>query len=223
MTPLPKTARIAAGVPDSGTPAALLFDLGRTLLRLEPAVFEAAFARLGAQAAALAAFLEGGTCAAWNRGGLDGADFAAGLRRELGLAAGDGELREAWCALVGPPLPGMAALAGEALRAGLPVALFSNTDPWHWARARESLPLLDEFAGRALSFELGALKPDDAAFAAMEAALGRPAGGYLFVDDREENLAAARRRGHEALRHEPDRPGPEPALAARVRQLLEDR
>ena len=50
-----------------------------------------------------------------------------------------------------------------------------------------------------LSCEIGACKPSDAAFAAVEAALGMAAQQILFIDDTLANVEAARARGWDAI------------------------
>ena len=49
------------------------------------------------------------------------------------------------------------------------------------------------------SAEIGAAKPTDAAFAAAEARLGFGGESVLFIDDTPANVAAARRRGWDAI------------------------
>lgn len=213
--------RPAAGVPDTGSPAALVFDLGQTLVGLDEAGFAKAFGALGASDRRLDRFRGSRADVDWNLGRLTPREFAGRLRDELNLTADDGALETAWATLIGAPLPGMVRLAERALGGGLRVALLSNTDPWHWKRALERLPLLERFSGRGLSFELGRAKPDPDAFAAAEAALELDPARTIFVDDREENLQAARARGLETWLHEAGRPDPAPALEARIQQLLE--
>ena len=58
--------------------------------------------------------------------------------------------------------------------------------------------MLDLFDAVHVSAHLRAVKPDPAIYAAVEAATGLPPGAHLFVDDRPENVAAARARGRRA-------------------------
>jgi HAD superfamily hydrolase (TIGR01509 family) len=217
-----RRARRASGAAARAAPDALLFDLGEVLVALDRPGYAAAFAALGAERQAALDFLDSPVAAAWNQGSCQPADFAAALRRTLGLACRQKDLRAAWESLIGAARPGMLALAEEARRGGLRVALLSNTDPWHWARARQRCPQLGAFDGLGLSFELGALKPQPACFAAAEAALGLDPARTLFVDDRRDNLATAQGRGYEVWHHAPGRPEPEDALRRRVLQLLEE-
>lgn len=212
----------AAGL--QGEPAVLLLDLGGVLVRLEHGRFRAHWARLGVPAERLERFLAGAVNRDWNLGRIPPEEFPRLLRRELPVVGWPAErLREAWTSLIGDPLAEMATLAADAAAAGLRVGLLSNTDPWHWETAFRRLAFRD-FEPLGLSFELAALKPDEAAFrhwrAAGDPERGRPDPGLtLLVDDRRENLAAAAALGFQTWLH-PE--GLDDASALRTRLGLED-
>jgi putative hydrolase of the HAD superfamily len=85
-----------------------------------------------------------------------------------------------------------------ALSAHNRVAVFSNTNAAHWARVAEMAgAALDRFE-LYLSHEIGAVKPDLAAFALVAARAGVDPARCLFVDDMAENVEAARRAGFQA-------------------------
>jgi HAD superfamily hydrolase (TIGR01509 family) len=125
-----------------------------------------------------------------------GACFAA-LGATVGAAPA--RLEAAWRGVVSPAA-GAAALL-DAVDA--PLVVWSNTDPVHMTALRNALPAL---ARRAvvcgLSYELGALKPDGAFFAAALRAGSLVAGRVVFLDDRADNVAAARAAGVRAARVE---------------------
>ncbi|WP_405942705.1 HAD family hydrolase [Streptomyces sp. NBC_00207] len=62
--------------------------------------------------------------------------------------------------------------------------LYEATQPW-----------LERFAVRGLSCRIGSAKPEPAAYEWCIRELGLPPGEILFVDDRPENVHAARRLG----------------------------
>jgi HAD superfamily hydrolase (TIGR01509 family) len=76
---------------------------------------------------------------------------------------------------------------------------FSNYPVW-LERARAVLGLDRHFAGYAASYQIGARKPDRAAFLALAARTGVALERSLLVDDREPNLAAASALGMPAFR-----------------------
>jgi putative hydrolase of the HAD superfamily len=80
---------------------------------------------------------------------------------------------------------------------GFRLALLSNA-PIEVARGIERLPWLAPFEPRFFSCDLGAIKPDPAIYLSVIRALGGNASALVFVDDREDNVAAATRLGIQA-------------------------
>jgi putative hydrolase of the HAD superfamily len=132
-------------------------------------------------------------------GGCSETEFAAGVvadwQLELSASAFLGAFRD-WPA---GPLPGAAELVAQT-RASVPVGCFSNTNALHWHGHIAAWPLMSLFDHRFLSFELGLLKPDIAAFAQVAELLGVPAGRVLFLDDNVVNVAGAAAAGFQAIR-----------------------
>lgn len=172
----------------------IVFDLGRTLLDFD-------FARLNPS---LNAYREQA--------------HTLGLLHESGQLAPD-EFRRRICALPGagaPPLPASAAefeawwcsvfsappLVDEAwlqeLRRRYRLGLLSNTGPIHFPYLRRLYPFLSGFDFQVLSYEVGAVKPEPAIYAAVERQAAGPPGGILYFDDIPEYVAAARARGWQA-------------------------
>jgi len=118
------------------------------------------------------------------------------LQDELGYAAGWDQFLEDWSChleLDRRMLELMTALAAENR-----VLVLSNTNAAHWARVEELCgAALDGFE-LFLSHEIGAVKPDLAAFARVAERAGVEPGRCLFIDDMAENVEAARRAGFEA-------------------------
>jgi len=185
----------------------LLLDLGGVLVRLELASFWSAWAQLGADRRSMERFLAGPRNRDWNLGRIPAEDFPRLLRKDLGLPGWPAlRLREAWNRMIGEADQAMGALASRASAAGLRVGLLSNTDPWHWDVARRRLPF-HAFDPLGLSFDLAALKPDEAVYRQLLAAgspeLPRPQGrDILFVDDRRENVDAAAALGWRVWHHD---------------------
>ncbi len=95
-----------------------------------------------------------------------------------------------------PMLP----LAAQLCQAGYPMGILSNTCPTHWEYCFSHYRIVAEgFAVHALSFRIGALKPEAAIFhAAAELAGVRPE-EIFFVDDIAEHVAGARAVGFDAV------------------------
>ncbi|MFH7597181.1 HAD family phosphatase [Streptomyces racemochromogenes] len=93
----------------------------------------------------------------------------------------------------------MVALVAGLAAAGRTVALLSNIPEELAVHYERHHPWLAHFRVRSLSCRTGHAKPDPAAYEGCLRELGADAASVLFVDDREENVRAARAlgmRGH---------------------------
>ncbi|WKD31355.1 HAD family hydrolase [Streptomyces xanthophaeus] len=89
----------------------------------------------------------------------------------------------------------MVDLLGLLADQGVTLGLLSNIPEDLAARYEATQPWLERFAVRGLSCRIGSAKPEPAAYAWCVRELGLPPGKILFVDDRAENVDAARRLG----------------------------
>jgi glucose-1-phosphatase len=132
-------------------------------------------------------------------GGCSETEFAAGVVADWQLGLSPAAFLEAFRNWPAGPLPGAAELVAQT-RAGVATGCFSNTNALHWHDHIATWPLSHLFDHRFLSFELGLLKPDTAAFAHVARLLGVPAGRVLFIDDNAVNVAGAAAAGFQAAR-----------------------
>jgi len=96
-------------------------------------------------------------------------------------------------------LPGMEELLRELAARGQRIHALSNYPSWyHEIEAR--LRLSRYLAWSFVSCDTGVRKPDRRAFSGAAERLGLEPGACLFIDDREENCAAARAIGMPAVR-----------------------
>jgi glucose-1-phosphatase len=95
-----------------------------------------------------------------------------------------------------PMLP----LAAQLGQAGYPMGILSNTCATHWdyCVGRYSI-LVEGFAVHAVSFRIGAMKPQAAMFGAAAELAGVQPGEIFFVDDLAEHVAGARAAGFDAV------------------------
>ena len=76
--------------------------------------------------------------------------------------------------------------------------LVSNTNELHIDFVRTNYRVLDYFDHHVLSYEVGSLKPDREIFEYAIAVSGHEPEALFFIDDREENIVAARQLGMHA-------------------------
>lgn len=176
---------------------ALLFDLGGVLVEVDwSRAFASWSAASGVPADALAKrFRRDEAYEAHECGAMSDAEFFAALKQSLGMQLSEGDLLAGWNAILGEPLPGIAALLRRAAQS-VPVHVFSNTNVahvLHWRpRYRE---LLSPARQVIVSCELGRRKPHPEAFRLAAARIGAAPGRIAFFDDLEENAAGARAAG----------------------------
>lgn len=176
-------------------PEAVVYDIGNVLLEWQPERFYDA--EIG-EAARRRMFAEVDLHAMNNE--IDaGADFAATVAacaaahpawsREIGL------WHDRWIEMASPAIPGPLILLRRLRARGVPVFALSNFGIGTFAVAERHYGFLDEFDRRFISGEMGVVKPYPEIYARLEAETGIAPDRLLFVDDREENIAAARARG----------------------------
>ncbi len=91
--------------------------------------------------------------------------------------------------------------AGRLNRAGIKTGILSNIGDAMELGVLGRFPALADFTHHTFSHRLGIAKPDAAIYRHAVEGLGVPAGEILFVDDREENILAARAAGMVAVQY----------------------
>jgi 2-haloacid dehalogenase len=117
----------------------------------------------------------------------------------LAPAAPPDRLRQHWLEMLTP----QADMVGLARRL-MPhhrVFLLSNIGDLHWQHVATQHGLADVGHGVLTSFHAGVMKPDPAIYAQAEHKFGLVPKTTVFIDDREENIEAARARGWHGIVH----------------------
>jgi putative hydrolase of the HAD superfamily len=125
--------------------------------------------------------------------------FHRALREQLGLAAGYEEFLEAWNNIFTENQE-MTALVRRVMRR-YPCYLVSNTNRPHFESVRGRFPVIGEFAGWVLSYEVGALKPDPAIYRRGLELAGAEPHEVFYVDDRQDLIDAGRSMGFQTHRY----------------------
>ena len=94
----------------------------------------------------------------------------------------------------------MLPIVAQLRQAGYPLGILSNTCEIHWEYCRRQYRILSEgFAVHALSYKIGAVKPDAAIFQAAAKLAGHRPEEIFFVDDIAGHVAGARAAGFDAV------------------------
>ena len=104
------------------------------------------------------------------------------------------------------PIPAMIELQAALRKKGLATYIFSNTNDLPITHIRKHFPFFNNFDGYILSYEHGAMKPDARLYEVVEKMTGQQGERILYLDDREENVAAGAERGWQVILQEsPDK------------------
>ena len=128
------------------------------------------------------------------RGRIDLAAIRDRLTERLGLEMSLSAFQNAWNQPYSWPTPGMLALVKELARR-YRLVLLSNVDAYYWKAVCTGYEELSAFGDMLLSFELGIAKPEAEAFRLACKAAGCQPEKCFFVDDKLENVEAARAQG----------------------------
>jgi putative hydrolase of the HAD superfamily len=186
-------------------PKAVIFDIGRVIVRLQPqrtlAPLAARSGRGHSPQQLWDAILHDPLWEKWQEGRLEPREWHRHLARQLDIALDFQEFCAAWNDALDPePILPESLFAKLAARCRL--AVLSNTDPLHSATLEARFSFLRHFRARIYSCRVGASKPSAAIYQAALNAVEVQAGEALFIDDVAEFVEAARRMGLDAIRFE---------------------
>ncbi len=178
---------------------AILFDLGKVLVDFDmDSGVRNLFARCSVPRKDFEEILwDKAWIRSYERGEISTEEFHAYLCRTANLAMELSEFCRTWSGIFAPDM-----LVREQVLAALgqnyPLILVSNTNAAHAEYVRQNYPIFEYFDHHILSYEVGSLKPDARIFHRAIAAANLPAEELFFIDDREENVLAARALGMNA-------------------------
>ena len=179
---------------------AIVFDIGRVLVQLEPRPLLALLARHGATDHDLETLVMRVALHEHETGELPGDALlervAALAPRPISAAAA----RAAWLDMFELDRP-MIELA-HALAARHRVFLLSNIGDLHWMHLAREYGLHRLGHGALPSFVAGSMKPAAPIYAEAERRFALEPARTVFIDDRHDNIAAARQRGWHGIVHE---------------------
>lgn len=167
------------------SPGVIALDIGGVCVQLRP---ERCFGPLGFHSIEDVPVAVLGAVDRMETGLIDEQEFAAIFQKTVKSDFSGEELAAFWCATLGDPMPGMAALVRDMKKAGFKPVFFSDTSILHMRYFRENFPIAEFVPDGIYSFVTGAKKPSPAMFAAFEADYGKP---VLYIDDRELCLSGA--------------------------------
>jgi FMN phosphatase YigB (HAD superfamily) len=195
--------RCRGGLPSSFRmpPAFVFFDLGNVLFSFdrERAFRQMAAACGGTVDAVRAAVMEHGLHEALETGRIDWGGFHADFSRLTDTASDSQTLAHAASDMFTLNV-GMLPVIAAVERAGCRTGILSNTSAIHWRHLAggDYAILPGRFTHNVLSYEVGAMKPEPAIYAAAAARAETPPEKIFFCDDLPVHVEAARAAGWDA-------------------------
>ena len=180
----------------SDAPVAVVWDIGRVLYQWN---LRFLFAKLIADPAELEWFVGHVVTEEWHFQSDAGRPLAEMLpelkaRFPEHIALIDA-YRERFAETLPAPVDGTHALVERLTARGVPQFALSNFGVEFWAMFRPTAPIFGRFIDCVISGEERCAKPHAAIYAVLEQRSGLAGRDLFFVDDRADNIAAARSRG----------------------------
>ncbi|MBN1591436.1 MAG: HAD family phosphatase [Pirellulales bacterium] len=183
------------------TPKFFYFDLGRVLLNFDVDRMTCQMGLVaGIPATAVQATLFGTDLhQRLESGKISGEAFHEEFCMATGTRADPAALEEAAGDIFEVNLP-MLPIVTQLSDAGHAMGILSNTSECHWLYCKRRYRFLsDLFDTTALSYELGAVKPEPAIFEAAARLAGHAPGDIFFVDDMPGHVEGAQAAGFDAI------------------------
>jgi HAD superfamily hydrolase (TIGR01509 family) len=187
----------------------VVFDIGWVFVRLNYRPLLECLRAHGAAAPDMPWLLERVALAEHESGRLSGREFLEQLAQVAPRRPAHAELEAAWLDMFELE-PAMVALAHR-LAERYRVYLLSNIGDLHWAHLSREYALHGIGHGALPSYLAGAMKPHADIYAEAERRFALTPAATVFIDDRADNIAAARARGWAGIVHA-DFPGTLAAL-----------
>ena len=181
----------------------VIFDLGKVLLDFDFAIAAKKLARYSPQEEdqILKSINQSPLLHTFERGDCSEAQFFQQLNVECRLAASLEELKKCFAEIF-TPVPSMIGFMESLKERGIPVMVFSNTNVTAVDYIRAAFPFFERFDAYCLSYEHGCMKPDTTLYGVAQSMTRCRPENLLFLDDRTENVNAARQIGWNAIHHQ---------------------
>lgn len=177
----------------------IVFDIGWVFVALRPQPMLDYLQAHGAAKGDLDALVRDVALHEHETGRMDGEDLLRRIGQLAPLPHDPDELRARWLAMLEPQMDMITLARGLTARYG--VYVLSNIGDLHWEYLERSIGIDTLGHGALASFKAGVMKPEAGIYAQAEQRFGLTPGRTVFIDDRKENIEAARVRGWHGIVH----------------------
>jgi 2-haloacid dehalogenase len=186
---------------EGGAPSAVVFDLGGVLIEWDPRNL---YRKLIDDADEMEDFLATVCHSAWNLrqdAGWPVAEAAAEAKaRHPDKAALIDAYYARWPEMLNGAIDGAVAILAELKDQGTPLYALTNWSAETFPHARSRFGFLDWFRAIVVSGDIGLIKPDAEIYEFLLASHDLTAAETVFIDDKAENVEAARALGFHGIR-----------------------
>ncbi|HVU07126.1 MAG TPA: HAD family phosphatase [Verrucomicrobiae bacterium] len=134
-------------------------------------------------------------------GQLNRREFFEAIQKAIGFQ-GDLEEFSLYFGDIFEPIAPMVDLHSTLRQQKIPTYILSNVSDIAINHIRKHFPFFNHFDGYVFSYEAGSLKPEAKIYEALERLTGKRGADLIYIDDRPENIEAAKARGWRAILHE---------------------
>ena len=180
-------------------PNVVVFDLGKVLVDFDYSIAIRRFAeRSEAGIEQIQRLVDSPIQVEFESGKITTDEFIAAIRHGAGFRGDRAEFVSIFADIFSP-LKTMIAFFERLKSLGIPTCVFSNTNEIANGHIRERFLFYSRFDQYVLSFEEGAMKPDEQIYDVVEQRTGESGAGILYIDDRPENIETGRGRGWQTI------------------------
>ena len=180
-------------------PSVVVFDLGKVLVDFDYGIAIRRFAeRSEAGMEQIKRLVDSPIQVEFESGKITTNEFFAALRDGAGFRGDRAEFVSIFADIFWP-METMIAFFERLKSLGIPTCVFSNTNEIANGHIRERFLFYSRFDQYVLSFEEGAMKPDEPIYDVVEQRTGESGAGILYIDDRPENIETGRGRGWQTI------------------------
>jgi len=176
----------------------ILFDLGNVLvdLNLKPAVARISGFCSKSQDEIIKLFLDSGITNSFEKGEFSADEFYKQAKDILDLKLGYASFVSIWNEVFFFSLKNRSLYhIANRLKENYRIAILSNTNILHYRYIKDNFPVFNIFEKVFLSFEIGAVKPDQTIYRKAIEALGVLPENIFYTDDRPELVKSASKLG----------------------------
>lgn len=183
-------------------PQVVVFDLGKVLLDFDYSIAASKIAAQGEVAAhqVQTAIDHSPLLSRYEKGQITREAFFAEVQCLTGYRGTIDEFAGFFSDVFTPITP-MIDLQQRLAATGTPTFIFSNTNDLAIDHIQQHYPFYGNFQGYVVSYEHGFMKPEAPLYQILEQVCGHTASAICYLDDREENVDAALKRGWRAWVH----------------------